>query len=103
MRKIAIVLLVFLGACASANQQGQVWQDGGLGPLTDAAKMAEGKWLVSCVGALSGCTWRAAQICPSGFDAGNPSSSQSTSGAVGPYGGGFNTATTYTMQVSCKS
>jgi len=97
-----ILPIALLGSCASANGEGQAYQDG-MGPLTDAANLGQGKWMITCAAALSACTWRAQQVCPTGFEAVDTSSSQSTSGAIGPYGGGFGTQVTHRLAINCRT
>lgn len=103
--RFMLVGLLALGGCAAAAGEGQTYAPGILGfntPLTDAANVGDGKWLVSCYSALSACTWRSNQVCPTGFLVTNSMSAQESDGRVNADGGGFNTYTKYTLSISCK-
>jgi len=101
---VLVVALLALGGCASPDGEGQSQSPGVLGvggPLTDAASVGNGKWLVSCYAALSACTWRSNQVCPTGFAVTNSMSSQEADGNFSANGGSFGTTTKYTLAVTC--
>lgn len=100
MWRIALAALV-LSACVSPNTQGATLAPSGF--HTDAADMGEGRWHISCVAAMSACTWRAQQLCPRGFDPVNTQQTQTFSGGFTQYGGGFGTQQHYTLMVQCRS
>ena len=98
------VLVTALVGCASPDGEGQSQSPGVLGvggPLTDAASVGNGKWLVSCYAALSACTWRSNQVCPTGFAVTNSMSSQEADGSFSADGGSFDSTTKYTLAVTC--
>ena len=102
--RFMLVGLLALGGCAAATGEGQSYAPGILGfstPLTDAASVGAGKWLVSCYSALSACTWRSNQVCPTGFTVTNSTSSQETGGNFSADRGSFGTSTKYTIAVTC--
>lgn len=103
MRKfIGLVVVAFmLGGCVSPEQEGVAYANG-LGPQTDAAKVGEGKWLISCYDQLSACTWRANIVCPTGFEVTSTSANNQASGSVTTVGAAFQTATQHVLGVSCK-
>lgn len=96
----AVILALLLAACASPGGEGVASSHDGM-TVTDAAKVSDGVWIVTC-SRISDCTRRSGALCPAGFDIAPVSQSQQTSGAVGPYGGGFGTRTSYVMQATCK-
>lgn len=79
-----------------------MWKDGGFGGLTDAARTGDRTWLVSCRVNLSDCTWRASQLCATGYEIIDTRSSEGTVGSVGPFGGNVQTVTNFQLAVSCK-
>ena len=67
MKLWILMAVAALAGCASVDGEGQAMRDG-IGALTDAAKVGPDRWVIHCEGPLSNCTWRAAQVCPTGFD-----------------------------------
>jgi len=102
MRALVLVLTAaLLAGCASPNGEGQA-MSGVVGVPTDAAKVGDNQWLITCQQAVSACTWRAQQVCPNGFDVKNSGQSQGSSGYANAYGAGYGTITTYNLAVACK-
>lgn len=91
MIKALAALAVLLAGCASAGGLEGRATHGISG--TDAASLGEGRWFITCSNQMSGCTWRANQVCPVGFDAAEATSAASSSWA----------RTDYQMTVQCKS
>ena len=104
MKKLFVIAVfaLALNGCVSPEQEGVSYTMGGLGPATDAAKIGDGKWLISCYDQLSGCTWRANQSCPGGFEVTSTSANNQSSGSVTTVGAAFQTATQHVLGVSCK-
>lgn len=97
----AVLLALCVAACASASGEG-VTADWASNSFVDAAEISDGQWLVSCDNAASACTRRARALCPAGFEVVSNQAGQAVSGAVGQYGGGFNTRRQYNMVVRCR-
>lgn len=76
----AIASSLVLAGCASPTGEGQAHSDGllgpGTGPQTEAASLGNGKWMISCFATIGACTWRAQQVCPTGFDTQNNSGTE---------------------------
>lgn len=66
MRFALVAFALLLSACGTPTAAGGANAPSGF--ITDAADFGNGRWFISCAVQVSGCTWRAAQLCPSGFD-----------------------------------
>jgi len=102
LRRTVIAMAMLISACASSSGEGTT-ADWGANSFVNAADLGGGQWFITCTNAMSACTGRARQICPSGFDLVNTDASKAPVGAVTPQGGVLTVRTDYQLMVRCRA
>ena len=100
MKRLVWAALVFVCGCGTPNAQGGATAPSGF--HTDAADLGNGQWFITCLASASGCTWRAQNLCPTGYDVLNINQAHTPVGYVGPYGGGIGSRQDFNLTDKCK-